>query len=71
VGGQRHALANLLLGKTRYTRYSRLGDSQSRHGQVPIFRVDEGLFYSTHEGRTLTRKYTWCHTETQDCLDDS
>jgi len=58
-------------GKTRYPRYRRLGDPQSRSGQVPIFREDEGFFYSTHKARTLTRKHTWCHTEKQGCLDDS
>jgi hypothetical protein len=34
VGGQRHASAALLLGKTRFPLYRRLGGSQGRSGQV-------------------------------------
>jgi hypothetical protein len=34
VGGQRHALAAVPLGKTRYPLYKRLGGSQSQSGQV-------------------------------------
>jgi hypothetical protein len=71
VDGQRHAPVDLPPEKKLFPRYMRLGDPQSRSGQVPIFRVDEGIFYSTNKGRTLTRKHTWCHTEKQGCLDDS
>ena len=34
LGGQRHAPAALLPGKTRYPLYRRLGGSQGRFGQV-------------------------------------
>ena len=34
VGGQRHAPAALLPGKTRYPLYSTLGVPQGRYGQV-------------------------------------
>jgi len=34
VGGQRHAPASLLLGKTQYPLYRRLGGPQDRSGRV-------------------------------------
>jgi hypothetical protein len=34
VGGQRHDLADLTLGNTRYALYRRLGGPQSRSGQA-------------------------------------
>jgi hypothetical protein len=37
VGGQRHAPAALPPGKTRYPLYRRLGEPQSRSGQVRKF----------------------------------
>ena len=43
VGGQRHAPAALLPGKTRYSLYRRLGGSQGRSGRVRKTSPPPGL----------------------------
>ena len=43
VGGQRHALAVLPSGKTRYPLYNRLGGPQGRSGRVRKFSPPTGI----------------------------
>ena len=43
MGGQRHALAALLPGKTRYPLYRRLGGPQGRSGRVRKISPPTGI----------------------------
>jgi hypothetical protein len=52
VGGQRHAPAALLPGKTRYPLYRRLGGSQSRSGQVRKISPPTGIRSMDHPARS-------------------
>jgi len=56
VGGQRHAAAALLLGRTRYPLYKRRGGPQGRSGQVRKIPSPPGFDARTME--PIMNRYT-------------
>ena len=67
VGGQRHAPAALLPGKTRYPLYRRLGGPQGRSGRVREISPPPG--YAPRTVQPVASRYTvWAipvHSQTQ------
>jgi hypothetical protein len=64
VGGQRHALAALPLGKTRYPLYRRLGGPQGRSGQVRKISPPPG--FDPRTVQPVVSRYTnWATRPTQ------
>ena len=59
MGGQRHALAALPLGKTRYPLYRRLGGPQGRSGWVQKISSPPGLDPLTVQ--SVASCYTGCY----------
>jgi hypothetical protein len=60
VGGQRHALAALPLGKTQYPFYSRLGGPQGHSGQVR--KILPPLGFDPQTVQSTVSHYTVCTT---------
>jgi len=58
VGGQRHAPAILLPGKTWCPLYSRLSGPQGRSGRVR--KVSPTLGFDPRNGQTVESRYTDC-----------
>jgi len=56
VGGQRHALAALRSGKTRYPLYRRLGGHQGRSGRV--WKISPPPGFDPRTVPTLASRYT-------------
>jgi hypothetical protein len=56
VGGQRHALAALSPGKTRYPLYRRLGGSQGRSGRV--LKISPSRGFDPRTVQPLDSRYT-------------
>jgi hypothetical protein len=55
VGGKRHALAALLLEKTRYPLYRRLGGPQSQSGWV--WKISPPPGFDHHTVQTIASHY--------------
>ena len=56
VGGQRHTLAVLLPGKTRYILYRRLGGPQGRSGRV--WKISPPLGFDPQTVQPVASRYT-------------
>jgi len=58
VGGQRHALAALPPGKTRYPLYRRLGGPQGRSGQVQ--KISPAPGFDPRTVQAVASRFTDC-----------
>jgi len=56
VGGQRHAPANLSLGKTRYPLYRKLGGPEGRSGRV--WKISPPLEFDPQTVQPVASHYT-------------
>ena len=56
VGGQRHAPADLPLGKTRYPLYRRLGGTQGQSGRVR--KISPPPEFDPRTSQPVTSRYT-------------
>ena len=58
VGGQRHASAALLPGKSRYPLYGRLGGPQSR--SVQVRKISDPTRFDLRTLQSVASRYTDC-----------
>ena len=70
VGGKFHALASLLLGKTRYPLYRRLGGPQGQSGRVQEILPSPGV--NPRTVKAIASRYTdWCVLFANVCCENS
>jgi len=67
VGGQRHALAALPLGKTQYPLYWRLGGPQGQSGRVQ--KISPPLGFDPRTVQPIASRYIDCTILAHSCTD--